>query len=122
MPLTLPQGRQGLLMSVVYSRPGGVLGRSLASSSHELFGVLLGGFAGFGIAELGALRVKLKELENELAALRKFAAFQSRPAGEGQRATAAQGTATQPTSARSTAATSAPAPTSPAGSGEAGTA
>jgi uncharacterized membrane protein len=95
-------------MRVVFAIIGAVLGLSLASSSHELFGVLLGGFAGFGIAELGALRVKLKELENELAALRKFAAFQSRPADESQRATAAQGSATQPTSGWSAAATSAP--------------
>src|SRR4030088_1859367 len=67
-------------MRVVFSIIGAVLGLSLASSSHELFGVLLGGFAGFGIAELGALRVKLKELEDELAALPKFAALQPRPA------------------------------------------
>jgi uncharacterized membrane protein len=64
-------------MRVVFSIIGAVLGLSLASGSHELFGLFLGGFAGFGIAELGALRVRLKELENELAALRKSAALQT---------------------------------------------
>src|SRR4030088_311970 len=99
-------------MRVVFSIIGAVLGLSLASSSHELFGVLIGAFAGFGIAELGALRVKLKELEDELAALRKFAALQSGRAAEGQQGTAGQGSTTQPTSGWSAGAPSAP----PAGS------
>jgi uncharacterized membrane protein len=94
-------------MRVVFSIMGAVLGLSLASSSHELFGVLIGGFAGLGIAELGALRARLKELEDELAALRKFAALQPRRAAGSQQDAAGQSSTTQPTSSWSAGATSA---------------
>jgi uncharacterized membrane protein len=93
-------------MRVVFSIIGAVLGLSLASGSRELFGLLLGGFAGLGIAELAALRVRLKELEDELAALRKLAALQR--ATESQPGTAGQSSTTQPTSGWSAGATSAP--------------
>jgi uncharacterized membrane protein len=93
-------------MRVVFSIIGAVLGLSLATGSRELFGVLLGGFAGFGIAELAALRIKLKELENELAAVRKLAALQPSRA-EKQRATADQSTPTEPASGWSAGAPSA---------------
>jgi len=97
-------------MRVVFSVIGAVLGLSLASSSHELFGVLLGGLAGFGIAELGALRVRLKELEDEVTALRKFAALQPRRASESQQGIAGQKSSTaEPTSGWSAAATATPA-------------
>src|SRR6266850_1527060 len=92
-------------MRVVFSIIGAVLGLSLANGSRELFGILLGGFAGFGIAELSALRVRLKQLEGELEALRKVGSL---PAG---RATGSQqGTgpsAMQPASGWSAAAASA---------------
>lgn len=89
-------------MRVVFSIIGAVLGLSLASGSHELFGLFLGGFAGFGIAELGALRVRLKELENELAALRTGAALTR--AAESQQGIPGQSSTTQPTSGWSAAA------------------
>lgn len=79
-------------MRVVFSIIGAVLGLSLASGSHELFGLFFGGFAGFGIAELGALRVRLKELENELAALREVAALTR--AAESQQGIPGQGSTT----------------------------
>jgi uncharacterized membrane protein len=91
-------------MRVVFSIIGAVLGLSLASGSHELFGLLIGGLAGFGIAELGALRVKLKELEDELGALRKLVAVQPRRATESQQGTADQSSTTPPASGWSAAA------------------
>src|SRR5882672_7040701 len=77
-------------MRVVFSIIGAVLGLSLASGSHELFGLLLGGCAGLGIAELGALRVRLKELEDEVGALRKVVVLQPRRDTEGQQGAAPQ--------------------------------
>ena len=65
-------------MLVVFSIIGAIVGLSLASGSHELFGVFLGAIAGFGLAELSRQRVKLKELENELGALRSLIAQQPR--------------------------------------------
>src|SRR4051812_17505043 len=53
---------------------GAIVGLSLASGSHELFGIALGAFAGFAAGELGALRTKLRALEAELAELRKATA------------------------------------------------
>src|SRR6266702_1302877 len=97
-------------MRVVFSVIGAVLGLSLASSSHELFGVFLGGLAGFGIAELGALRVKLKELEGEVSVLRKFAALQPGRASESPQGIGGQSSTAQPTSGWSAAATSATSP------------
>jgi len=85
-------------MRVVFSIIGAVLGLSLASGSHELLGVVLGGFAGFGIAELGALRVKLNQLEGELAALRKLAASQPGRATESQQRTAGENSTAEPAS------------------------
>lgn len=58
-------------MRVILAIIGAIAGLSLASSSHEMFGIILGAFAGFGGGELGALRGKLKALEGELGALRK---------------------------------------------------
>lgn len=79
-------------MRVVFSIIGAIVGLSLASGSHELFGVLLGAFAGFGLAEVGSLRIRLKQLEDELGVLRKLVAQQSRRESEGQvRQSAADG-------------------------------
>jgi uncharacterized membrane protein len=61
-------------MRVFLAILGAIAGLSLASSSHELFGVALGAFAGFAAGELGALRTKLRALEGELAELRKSTA------------------------------------------------
>src|SRR3954466_13377480 len=58
-------------MRVFLAILGAIAGLSLASSSHELFGIALGAFAGFAARELGALRTKLRALEGELAQLRK---------------------------------------------------
>jgi uncharacterized membrane protein len=65
-------------MRVIFSIIGAVFGFSLTSSSHELFGVVLGALAGFGAAEFGALRARLKKLEDELEVLRKAVAQQAR--------------------------------------------
>src|SRR4051812_31046045 len=61
-------------MRVFLTILGAIVGLSLASGSHELFGVALGAFAGFAAGELGALRTKLRALEGELAELRKSTA------------------------------------------------
>src|SRR5262245_24385116 len=66
--------RQTRAMRVIVTIIGAIVGLSLANGSHELFGLLLGGCVGFGLVELGSLRVKLKELEDEVGALRKLAA------------------------------------------------
>jgi uncharacterized membrane protein len=58
-------------MRVFLTILGAIVGLGLASSSHELFGIALGAFAGFAAGELGALRTKLRALEGELAQLRK---------------------------------------------------
>jgi len=58
-------------MRVFLTILGAIVGLSLASGSHELFGIALGAFAGFTAGELGALRTKLRALEGELAQLRK---------------------------------------------------
>jgi len=94
-------------MRVILAIIGAIAGLSLASSSHEMFGIILGAFAGFAAGELGALRGKLKALEGELGALRKAMAQQasrereSRPTaheGESQQATRqAHPTSSQPT-------------------------
>jgi uncharacterized membrane protein len=59
---------------------GAVCGLSLAAGSHELFGVLLGAFAGFAAGEFGALRARLKTMEDELVALRRLAQQSKREA------------------------------------------
>jgi uncharacterized membrane protein len=92
-------------MRIVFSIIGAVLGLSLANGSHELFGILLGGFAGFVIAELSALRVRLKQLEGELEALRKVGSLPAGRAAGSQRGTGPS--ATQPASGWSAAAASA---------------
>jgi len=61
-------------MRVFLTILGAIVGLSLASGSHELFGVALGAFAGIAAGELGALRTKLRALEGELAQLRKATA------------------------------------------------
>jgi uncharacterized membrane protein len=58
-------------MRVVVSIIGAILGLSLANGSHMLFGLLLGGLAGFALVELSSLRLQLKQLEDEVGALRK---------------------------------------------------
>src|SRR5882757_445878 len=65
-------------MRVFLAIIGAIAGLSLASGSHELFGIALGAFAGFAVGELSALRGKLKALEDELVALRKSMAQQAR--------------------------------------------
>ena len=65
-------------MRVFLAIIGAIAGLSLASGSHELFGITLGAFAGFAAGEFSALRVKLKALEDELVALRKSVAQQAR--------------------------------------------
>jgi uncharacterized membrane protein len=69
-------------MRVFLTIIGAVAGLSLASGSHELFGIVLGAFAGFAAGEFGALRVKLKSLEDELAALRKDTMLRARREAE----------------------------------------
>jgi len=64
-------------MRVILAIIGAIAGLSLASSSHEMFGIVLGAFAGFAAGEFGALRGKLKALEGELGALRKAVAQQA---------------------------------------------
>ncbi len=59
-------------MRVVFTILGAVFGLSVASGSHELFGIAVGALAGFGAAELASLRARLAELESELAALRRL--------------------------------------------------
>jgi uncharacterized membrane protein len=61
-------------MRVFLTILGAIVGLSLASSSRELFSIALGAFAGFAAGELGALRTKLRALEDELAQLRKATA------------------------------------------------
>jgi uncharacterized membrane protein len=65
-------------MRVFLAIIGAIAGLSLASGSHELFGITLGAFAGFAAGEFSALRVKLKALEDDLVALRKSVAQQAR--------------------------------------------
>jgi uncharacterized membrane protein len=77
-------------MRIVLTIIGAILGVSLATGSRELFGLLLGAGIGFGVAELGALRVKLKELEGEVDELRRRAAQQQRPHAESHDAPADQ--------------------------------
>jgi uncharacterized membrane protein len=59
------------VMRLIVSIIGAVLGLGLATSSHELLGLLLGACTGFGAVELVSLRDKLKQLETETGALRK---------------------------------------------------
>jgi uncharacterized membrane protein len=61
-------------MRVIPAIIGAIVGLGLASSSHEMFGIILGAAVGFGAGELAALRGKLKVLEGELGALRKAVA------------------------------------------------
>jgi uncharacterized membrane protein len=94
-------------MRVILAIIGAIAGLSLASSSHEMFGIIVGAFAGFAAGELGALRGKLKALEEELGSLRKAMAQQASreresrpPAQRGdvqQTARPAQTTTSQPT-------------------------
>jgi uncharacterized membrane protein len=73
-------------MRVFLAILGAIVGLSLASSSHEMFGIALGAFAGFAAAEFGALRSRLRALEDELAQLRKSQAFSAnRPTDVAQR-------------------------------------
>jgi uncharacterized membrane protein len=69
-------------MRVILTIIGAVAGLSLASGSHELFGIALGAFAGFAAGEFSALRVKLRALEGELVELRKSVAQQTERTGE----------------------------------------
>src|SRR5262249_40910452 len=69
------QGRRTLspqpVMRVVFTIIGAIFGLGLADGPHELFGLLLGGGVGFGLAELSLLRARLKQLETEVAELRR---------------------------------------------------
>jgi len=58
-------------MRVFFAILGAVIGLSLTSTSHEIFGIFLGAFAGFAAGEFGVLRRKLRELQTELADLRR---------------------------------------------------
>jgi uncharacterized membrane protein len=78
-------------MRLVLTIIGALLGFSLATGSHELFGLLLGAAVGYGVAELGALRVKLKELESEVGALRRLVAQQRKRDAETEESGADQG-------------------------------
>ena len=69
-------------MRVFLTIIGAVAGLSLSSGAHELFGIVLGAFAGFAAGEFGALRIKLKRLEDELVALRKEMALRARGEAE----------------------------------------
>jgi uncharacterized membrane protein len=69
-------------MRVFLTIIGAVAGLSLASGSHELFGIVLGALAGFAAGEFGALRVKLQTLEDELVGLRKEMALRARREAE----------------------------------------
>src|SRR5882757_504269 len=81
-------------MRVFLAIIGAIAGLSLASGSHELFGITLGAFAGFAAGEFSALRAKLKALEDELVALRKSVAQQARRDAES--IAAAHPSSTQP--------------------------
>ena len=61
-------------MRVILTIIGAIAGLSLASGAHELFGIILGAFAGFAAGEFSALRAKLRTLEGELVELRKSVA------------------------------------------------
>jgi uncharacterized membrane protein len=76
-------------MRIVLSIIGAILGLSLATGSRELFGLFLGAAVGLGVAELAGLRGKLKELEDEVGALRKSAVRQARPEAEAPEGTEA---------------------------------
>lgn len=70
-------------MRVILAILGAVVGLSLASSSHEMFGIALGALAGYVVAEVGALRTRIRWLEGEVADLRKARALSASRAGEG---------------------------------------
>jgi uncharacterized membrane protein len=56
---------------------GAVVGLSLTTTSHEMFGIFLGAFAGFAAGEFGALRRKIRELQTEVSDLRREQALAS---------------------------------------------
>jgi uncharacterized membrane protein len=72
-------------MRVILAILGAIVGLSLASSSHELFGIALGALAGYVVAEIGALRTRVRWLEGEVADLRKARPLSASRAGEGAR-------------------------------------
>ena len=91
-------------MRVLLTIIGAIVGLSLASGPHEMFGIFLGAFAGLGAGEFGALRGKLKALEEELGALRKEMAQRPSRAGESARSQGQQpvGPESEPQHARGT--------------------
>jgi uncharacterized membrane protein len=101
-------------MQVVFTIIGAVIGLSLASGSHELLGILFGAAAGFTLADLAALRTRLKELEGELGALRKLLAVQAKRDSDGHSHTSdARPAAPAPPAAASTRSTATPPTLSP---------
>jgi uncharacterized membrane protein len=72
-------------MRVILAILGAIVGLSLASSSHELFGIALGALAGYVVAEIGALRTRIRWLEGEVADLRKARALSDSRASGGAR-------------------------------------
>src|SRR5581483_1685689 len=59
-------------MRVIISIICAILGLGLVDGSHMLFGLLVGGCIGLGIAELASQRARLQELEKEISALRRM--------------------------------------------------
>ena len=58
-------------MRVVLTIVGALLGLAMTSGARELLGALLGGIAGYALAELASLRGRLEALEDELKVLRR---------------------------------------------------
>jgi uncharacterized membrane protein len=65
-------------MRIILILGGALFGLALASGSEGLFGAVVGGFAGFALAELAATRRRVELLEEELRALRKQPASTTR--------------------------------------------
>jgi len=64
-------------MRFIFAIVGAVVGFSFASGSKELFALLVGAAVGFAAADLAVVRARLRELESELATLRKLVSRQA---------------------------------------------
>jgi hypothetical protein len=101
-------------MRVILTIFGAIVGMGLASGLHVLLGLLLGAFAGYALVELSLLRSQLRELQQELGALRKVIAQRPEPDAVRREGTGAResvsgwSAAAQPTPAASAPGTATP--------------